>query len=650
MANIDPAPSWADIRQLETTDRNLAGPGGVLNTQPTSIAARLNLLRNNATALNNTVAGVSSRQDAAESAIASLQSQVIDAPGTLSDLDHGAPISVTGDQFPDVISIDNSRGPVLALNESIADLAQRDEWLKSKVEALSLESGSQSVGYAQDSDLAEIRNVSSKLSDIVSVLDFGFVGDGVTDDAPSIQKALDYAYQKGYARVIVPYTTSGFRMNSGVVIRGVELAGSTAMMYRRTDERVIRAIAGFVVGPMFTLRSHGAISGFMLIDPNQKYSVTSYTEAWNPGPDGIALGAPGDARVYGASISGMFVVGIRRFCVQTNSVANVESLVVRDISGCPLDVGFDLSQSYDIPRFSNIHFNLNSYQGLMGGDTTLYYRKVANEMTVFRFARVDGAFISSCFAYGVKHFIHSYTNGFPDDTNGGGGFFVENSSCDICHVAFQIDRGDLNIGTTITGGFYTPAVKISGSEQAVIKFGAASQNVEVQISDLKCYGATVPPLGGSDASGPPNYHVVWNTTGNNNHVIGAGLYFEQYAVSVAQNANSSRNNVFSFSSSSEKRVLRNRLMAELALVSTTGSSPKLSLVSANATYDIDNFQVGGGGKLRIIKDGAVVAELEADGDFSLLNSGKGLVVKSPDGLVQKRIGIDNTGAIVVTNN
>lgn len=140
MANIDPAPSWADIRQLETTDRNLAGPGGVLNSQSTSIAARLNLLRNNATALNNTVSGVSSRQDATDSAIASLQSQVIDAPGTLSDLDHGAPISVTGDQFPDVLSIGNSRGPILALNESIADLAQRDECLKNAARQANLQS------------------------------------------------------------------------------------------------------------------------------------------------------------------------------------------------------------------------------------------------------------------------------------------------------------------------------------------------------------------------------------------------------------------------------------------------------------------------------------------------------------------------------
>lgn len=84
MADIDPAPSWAPIRQLETTDRNLAGPGGVLNTQPVSIAARLNLLRDNATALNSAVAGVSSRQDAADSNISSLESQVIDAASVAS--------------------------------------------------------------------------------------------------------------------------------------------------------------------------------------------------------------------------------------------------------------------------------------------------------------------------------------------------------------------------------------------------------------------------------------------------------------------------------------------------------------------------------------------------------------------------------------
>lgn len=137
MANIDPAPSWANIRRLETTDRNMAGPAGILNDPTTSIAARLNLLRENDTALGNSVASVNARQDATDASIANIEGQVLNAPGTLSDLDHGAPISVVGNQFPDVLSIDNSRGPVIALNESISDLVQRDEWLRVNLDSTS---------------------------------------------------------------------------------------------------------------------------------------------------------------------------------------------------------------------------------------------------------------------------------------------------------------------------------------------------------------------------------------------------------------------------------------------------------------------------------------------------------------------------------
>ena len=201
MANIDPAPSWAPIRQLETTDRNLAGPGGVLNTQPTSIAARLNLLRNNATALNNTVAGVSSRQDAADSAIASLQSQVLDSPGTLSDLDHGAPITVTGDQFPDVLSIDNSRGPVLALNESIADLAQRDEWLKAQIEALPVtlaaDDGASKIGFTRNSPDAVLVAASDIFKNYLSVIQAGADPTGALDSTAAFQRAINWVIALG---------------------------------------------------------------------------------------------------------------------------------------------------------------------------------------------------------------------------------------------------------------------------------------------------------------------------------------------------------------------------------------------------------------------------------------------------------------------
>jgi len=134
MANIDPAPSWANIRRLETTDRNMAGPGGILNDPTTSIAARLNLLRDNDTTLGNSIADVNSRQDAADTAIANIQGQVLNAPGTLSDLENGAALDpVAG--FPDVPSVENALGPVDAINEPIKSLAARTKKLRDDLTA-----------------------------------------------------------------------------------------------------------------------------------------------------------------------------------------------------------------------------------------------------------------------------------------------------------------------------------------------------------------------------------------------------------------------------------------------------------------------------------------------------------------------------------
>jgi len=57
------------------------------------------------------------------------------------------------------------------------------------------------------------RTVSSKLSDIISVKDFGAIGDGVTDDTTSIQNALQYGCDNQYA-VYVPAGT--YLLNSQI--------------------------------------------------------------------------------------------------------------------------------------------------------------------------------------------------------------------------------------------------------------------------------------------------------------------------------------------------------------------------------------------------------------------------------------------------
>ncbi len=213
MANIDPAPSWANIRRLETTDRNMAGPGGILNDPTTSIAARLNLLRDNDTALGSSLAAVNARQDATDSAIANIEGQVLNAPGTLSDLENGAAIDPAAG-FPDVPSVENSLGPVDAITESIEALASRSKQLRFDTDSIISSEGANKVGLIQGGKVQDaIRYVTPEM--------FGASGNGVIDDYDAIQSAINTGatvVMRGGARYLL---RSGIKcVNSSCLVQG----------------------------------------------------------------------------------------------------------------------------------------------------------------------------------------------------------------------------------------------------------------------------------------------------------------------------------------------------------------------------------------------------------------------------------------------
>lgn len=98
--------------------------------------------------------------------------------------------------------------------------------------------GATYVGYLQSGTDAEPRSVQSKLSDVVSVKDFGAVGDGVEDDTAAIQAALNYAVLSGVRlqgvgdktyRITQPLTANG-RLDldlCGDTIDGSEIPAGT---------------------------------------------------------------------------------------------------------------------------------------------------------------------------------------------------------------------------------------------------------------------------------------------------------------------------------------------------------------------------------------------------------------------------------------
>lgn len=78
---------------------------------------------------------------------------------------------------------------------------------------------SELISFIQAGSFAVQRTAQSKLREVVSVKDFGAVGDGVTDDTAAIQAAIDYAKSSSTIHCI-EFPTGNYAVNAPINIKG----------------------------------------------------------------------------------------------------------------------------------------------------------------------------------------------------------------------------------------------------------------------------------------------------------------------------------------------------------------------------------------------------------------------------------------------
>ncbi len=247
-------------------------------------------------------------------------------------------------------------------------------------------------------------------SGAVDAKQFGAKADGVTDDSPSIQQALDHA--AAHRGGVVQLDAANYRIDkplnvpAGVTLAGVwqaphhaQLANGTVLLIHagRDDENGPGAV---------TVNASSAVRGLTFFYPDQRI----------PGTIAYPYTIQGKG-MHGSVLDCTFVNPYK--AIDFGTYAN-ELHLIRNCFGCPLKVGVHIDKCTDIGRIENVHFNPH-YWGRAGvagvpvWDELVKY--LGANLVAFEFARTDWEYVLNTFVFGAKVGYRFY-NGPQGSANG----------------------------------------------------------------------------------------------------------------------------------------------------------------------------------------------------------------------------------------
>lgn len=281
--------------------------------------------------------------------------------------------------------------------------------------------------FIQKGEGAVSRAPMDKLSDTVSVLDFGVVMSGAVDQSAKVNAAIVAVFNGGGGVVTIP--KGSIRMSNVTIKTGVRLvgAGDVATTVVVTD----------LGNSAIKMEGYTGIESMRFYYPNQ---VTTGVPITYPA---TITGGPSYAVIRNIRFQGAFD-GV----VMGDESSGVGSVLMDNLTGFPLRYGIKFNNNTDNVRINNVHFNPNVYSGYDASLLAWTYQYGVALMLL----RADSPQVDSFLAYGYSEGIR-LDMGAPDGSANMAKF--NNVQIDVC-------RTPLNILGHQDGVFFTNSIFTTG--------------------------------------------------------------------------------------------------------------------------------------------------------------------------------------------
>jgi hypothetical protein len=303
---------------------------------------------------------------------------------------------------------------------------------------------------------------------VYSVMDYGAIGDGVSDDTEAFQSALDIASQNGGGVVMVPAATfnllGALDIPDNVTLEGLWRAPQRGVIPDKGGTVLLAHIGqGDIDGtPFITLNENSVLKGVTIFYPEQIRANPPIPWSW------CVRGGGGD------NVTILDVTMINPYQAVDLGTKTSGRHYINNLHAYPLYKGLYINQCYDVGRIENIHFW--PFWDIDPASPLWVFTK--ENATSFIIGKTDGEMAMNLFSIFYKvgmHFIDGpiYEADGSIKTHAAGSGMYTNCYIDVTPCAILVDSAMPHAGVSFVNGSIMSKVVVGPANQGPVKFSAS---------------------------------------------------------------------------------------------------------------------------------------------------------------------------------